>query len=120
VSDVKPVSRRMMDRVNSWVVGLRSSPRVGALVRRRVTVISYTGRRSGRRFSTPVVYRRRGDIVMIAVKFPDGKRWWRNFLGEGGPMTLELDDVERTGHAVAERDEKGRVTVTVRLDGAAG
>jgi hypothetical protein len=48
---------------------------------------------------------------------PDAKSWWRNFLGEGGPITLlRLDGVDRTGHAVADRDEKGRVTVTVQLD----
>jgi hypothetical protein len=48
---------------------------------------------------------------------PDAKSWWRNFLGEGGPITLlRLDGADRTGHAVADRDEKGRVTVTIQLD----
>jgi hypothetical protein len=41
--------------------------------------------------------------------------WWRNFLDDGGPLTLQLDGTERGGHAVAKRDEKGHVTVTVRL-----
>jgi hypothetical protein len=43
--------------------------------------------------------------------------WWRNFLAEGGPISLQLDGIDRTGHAIARRDEAGRVTVTVRLDG---
>jgi hypothetical protein len=48
---------------------------------------------------------------------PDNKVWWRNFLGEGGPITLlKLDAGDRTGHAVADRDDKGRVKVTVQLD----
>jgi hypothetical protein len=48
---------------------------------------------------------------------PDNKTWWRNFLGEGGPITLlKLDGADRTGHAVTERDENGRVKVTVELD----
>jgi hypothetical protein len=95
---------------------LRGSRRWGPLVRRYLTVVTYTGRRSGRTFSTPVGYRRRGDLVTIAVKMPDAKRWWRNFLDGGGPATQQLDGVERAGHATAHRDAKGRVTVTVRLD----
>lgn len=81
-----------------------------------LTTITYTGRRTGRTISTPVMYRRTGaDQVVIGVRGPDGKTWWRNFLGEGGPITLNLDGANRTGHAVAHRDEQGRVTVTVAL-----
>ena len=48
---------------------------------------------------------------------PDAKTWWRNFLGEGGPdQSCSSSTVEdRTGHAVADRDDKGRVKVTVAL-----
>src|SRR3954470_24244864 len=113
----RPLLERASRRVNALVTGLRSRPgRVGRLLRRGLTVITYTGRRSGRGFSTVVEFRRQGDEVTIAVMLPDAKNWWRNFLGEGGPISLELDDAERTGHAVARRDGKGRVTVRVRLD----
>ncbi|SHF54672.1 hypothetical protein SAMN05444320_10447 [Streptoalloteichus hindustanus] len=107
---------RAVGRVNACVVALRSSPRWGGLVSRRFTVVTYTGRRSGRTFSTPVAYRRAADVVTIGVQFPDSKTWWRNFLGEGGPISLNLDGEDRAGHAVARRDPRGRVTVTVRLD----
>ncbi|WP_433508253.1 hypothetical protein ACQP04_18405 [Pseudonocardia halophobica] len=79
-------------------------------------MISYVGRRSGRTFRTPVAYRRSGDELVIGVQFPDAKNWWRNFLGEGGPITVELDGADRTGHAAATRDGRGRVAVRVRLD----
>ncbi|MEV4098525.1 hypothetical protein [Streptosporangium saharense] len=95
---------------------LRSSPRLGRVISRRLTVVTYTGRRSGRTFSTPVAFRRVADTVVIGVQFPDAKAWWRNFLGEGGPIALQLDGTDRTGHAVARRDEAGRVTVTVHLE----
>lgn len=111
-----PLPKRAVDRVNTCVLSLRTSPRWGRLVSRRLTVITYTGRRSGRTFSTPVGYRRAGDTVTIGVQFPDAKTWWRNFLGDGGPITLDLDGVDRAGHAVAVRDGAGRVTVTARLD----
>jgi hypothetical protein len=93
------------------------SPRWGPLVSRQLTVITYTGRRSGRTFSTPVGYRRAAGVVTIGVRLPDAKKWWHNFTGEGGPIFLHLDGTDQAGHAVARRDEKGRVTVTVRLDG---
>ncbi|GIH64316.1 MULTISPECIES: hypothetical protein [Microbispora] len=112
----RPLPRRAIDRFNSCVLTLRASPRWGGLISRRLTVVTYTGRRSGRTFSTPVAFRRAGDTVTIGVQLPDAKTWWRNFLGEGGPISLQLDGVERTGHAVARRDEAGRVTVTVRLE----
>jgi hypothetical protein len=34
----------------------------------------------------------------------------------GGPITLRLNGTDRTGHAVATRDDQGQVTVTVKLD----
>ncbi len=100
---------------NAPVAAIANSPRLGARLRRSVTMITYTGRRSGRTFSTPVAYRRRGDEIEIAANLPDAKTWWRNFVGEGGPISLMLDGAERAGHAVAHRDDKGRVTVRVRL-----
>lgn len=108
--------RQFVGRVNACVLTLRSSPRWGRLLQRHLTVVTYTGRRSGRTFSTPVGYRRADDIVTIPVKLPDAKNWWRNFLGDGGPISLHLDGVDRPGHAVARRDDRGRVTVTVTLD----
>lgn len=108
-------NRPLVNRVNKLVVGLRDVPLVGKLVRKGITVVSYTGRKSGRTFTTPVGYQRKGDTVNIQVMMPDSKNWWRNFSGEGGPLTLELDGAERTGHATSHRDDKGRVTVRVQL-----
>ena len=103
---------------NAPITALATSPRFGALLRRSITTITYTGRRSGRTFNIPVAYRRRGDEIEIVPNMPDAKTWWRNFLGDGAPMSLTLDGIERSGHAVAHRDENGRVTVRVRLAGA--
>ncbi|ODT96475.1 MAG: hypothetical protein ABS81_30810 [Pseudonocardia sp. SCN 72-86] len=101
--------------VNARVEALTRSPRWGRVVGRSLTMVTYTGRRSGRTFRIPVGYKRSGDDVVIGVQFPDAKTWWRNFLGEGAPLRLELDGVERAGHAVSTRDDRGRVTVRVRL-----
>lgn len=110
---------RAVDLVNSAVARLIDAPVVGPLVRRGMVEIRYEGRRSGRMFQTPIYYRRAPDGVVIRVMAPDSKMWWRNFTGDGGPLTLmNFDGADRTGHAVARRDENGRVTVTVTLDSA--
>lgn len=99
---------------NAPVAAIARSRRFGGLVNRNITMLSYTGRSSGRTFSIPVAYRRSGDAITINANLPETKTWWRNFVG-GGPLTLQLDGTERAGQAVAERDEKGRVTITVQL-----
>ncbi|MGX6511712.1 hypothetical protein [Rhodococcus sp. SJ-2] len=55
--------------------------------------------------------------MTIRVAMPHEKSWWRNFLGNGAPMRIQLEE-ERTGHAVAHRDDRGRVEVTLKLDPA--
>ena len=111
-----PLPRRLTRSVNSVVTGLRSAPLSRQLLSRHVTVVTYTGRRSGRTFSTPVGYQRAGDTVTIAVGLPERKTWWRNFTGAGGTLSLHLDGADRAGHAVAQIDDRGQVTITVRLD----
>ena len=103
---------RAVGCVNAGVTGLAGSRLLGPVLRRHLTTATYTGRRSGRTFSTPVAYRRSGDVVTITVEMADRKNWWRNFTGEGGPLTLGLEGGDRTGHAVARRDgRRARITV---------
>lgn len=101
---------------NTGVSALLKNPWVGPWIGKGITTVSYAGRRSGRTFSTPVAYRRDGDQVTILVDLPDAKNWWRNFTGNGGPVTLRLDGTYRNGHAVAHRTGAGWATVTVTLD----
>jgi hypothetical protein len=95
---------------------LLNAPVVGSLLRRGTTTITYTGRRSGRTFSTPVSFRRDGDTVTVGVMAPNAKNWWRNFEDGGHPIALRLDGADRTGHGGVTRDDAGRVSVTVTLD----
>jgi hypothetical protein len=106
---------RVITGFNGQMLRLRSSRLLGPLVSRYITVVSYTGRRSGRTFSTPVGYRRAGDTITIQVMMADSKSWWRNFTGDGGPLTVDLPSGQVTGHAVAQRLRKNRVDVTVTL-----
>ncbi|MGD0748692.1 MAG: nitroreductase/quinone reductase family protein [Acidimicrobiales bacterium] len=108
--------QRVAAVANSVVKPLVLSPRWGRLVEGQMTVITYTGRRSGRTFTTPVAYKRHGDEVTIKVQFPDQKKWWRNFLDEDGPISVRLHGVERDGTAIAVRDPQGKVMVNIVLE----
>lgn len=103
--------------MNKLFVALIDAPVIGPVVRRGMINIRYVGRRSNKTFETPIGYRRTDDGVVINVMSPDNKTWWRNFLGDGAPITLvKFDDgQDRTGHAIATRDAKGRVSVAVKL-----
>ena len=111
------LAMRAAPLLNAPVAALATSPRFGGLVNRNIAILGYTGRRSGRMFSIPVAYRRTGETITVNANLPQTKTWWRNFLGDGGPVTVQFDGGEHTGHAVAVQDHKGRVTVTVRLTG---
>jgi hypothetical protein len=108
-------ARVVIDAVNSGMTALTHAPLLGPLLGRYITEISYTGRKSGKSFTLPIGYQRRGDAITIRVSMPDKKNWWRNFLGAGAPLTIRLDDVDRPAHAVATRDPAGRVTVVATL-----
>ncbi|MXP22106.1 hypothetical protein GIY30_12195 [Gordonia sp. HNM0687] len=110
--------QRMAAMVNGAVVPVLRMPGIRTVVGGSITLISYTGRKSGNRFELPVGYRRSGDTVTIGVAMPDKKGWWRNFTGAGAPISLTLDGTTRTGHAVSRRDDQGAVSVRVDLDPA--
>jgi hypothetical protein len=100
---------------NAAFTPLLSLPVIGPALGKSMTTISYTGRKSGKNFSLPIAYQRRGDEVVIGVAMPDQKQWWRNFLDEGADLTLHFADGDRTGHAVATRKDDGSVALKVAL-----
>src|SRR5262245_34487011 len=102
--------------VNRAVAPLAAAGRLGA----SMTVVSYTGRRSGREFSLPVAYKGSGDDLTITVEMAGQKMWARKFLGEGAPLRSRVEGVDRAGHAVARPTERGRAEVLVHLIPAAG
>src|SRR4051795_9171813 len=85
----------------------------------RLALITYTGRKSGREYTIPVLYRDKGDEVTIGVGWPERKVWWRNLTGEGGPVRLVVRGEEVSGHAVATRGDGQEALVRVRVDARA-
>jgi deazaflavin-dependent oxidoreductase (nitroreductase family) len=83
------VKFRIMNRVvNPFVRALLRSPLHG-LLSGSLAVLTYTGKRSGRRRSLPVMYAEdRGALIVFAGR-PREKRWWRNLRG-GAPVEIVL------------------------------
>ncbi|OZM78964.1 hypothetical protein [Pseudonocardia sp. MH-G8] len=101
--------------INRVVLPVASSPRLNRMTGGRMTVVRYTGRRSGREVSLPVAYRSERERIVIDVMLPDEKSWWRNFTGDGAPLSVRLDGVDRPGRGVAVRNG-GRVRIEVDLN----
>jgi hypothetical protein len=50
--------------------------------------VSYTGRRSGRRFSLVTQYAQSGSQLIVVVGEPERKNWWRNFREQASAEVL--------------------------------
>ena len=99
--------------VNPLLISLLEG-RAGRRLGRRLTVVEYVGRRSGRPHRLVAQYVRHGRTVRIRVGTADRKTWWRNFSADH-PLRLHLagDRYEATAHVV--REDKD-VTVIAELE----
>lgn len=79
-----------LNRTMGWVL---RSPLHG-MVSGSVMLISFTGRKSGKRYTTPISYSRQGEQIIAFTHSP----WWKN-LRDGGPVTLRLQGRDRQGYA---------------------
>jgi deazaflavin-dependent oxidoreductase (nitroreductase family) len=67
---------------------------VHGMVSKTVLLITFTGRKSGKTFTTPVSYSQTGDQVTIFTH----STWWKN-LGSDRPVTLRIRGREFQGLA---------------------
>ena len=112
--------QRVAQTVNKVVTPLLNAPVVGGRLAKSMAVITYTGRRSGKTFSTPVNYLAKSDgTLVIGVMMPERKAWWRNFDPGPAPISVRIGGVDRVGTAVVKRDDEGVVRVKVTFDAPA-
>ncbi|RMF12225.1 MAG: DUF385 domain-containing protein [Candidatus Dadabacteria bacterium] len=84
-------------RINPLVIRLLRS-RAHWPLSTKVGLLQYSGRKSGRRYETPVAWHRVGDAVVIALTERQGRNWWRNYRT---PWPLSLQAGRNTIHGVA-------------------
>ncbi|WP_423745039.1 nitroreductase/quinone reductase family protein (plasmid) [Haladaptatus sp. SPP-AMP-3] len=87
-----PVLRRLLRSKAHW------------LVSNRLMLLSYVGRRSGTRYTTPVAYDRRED-TLVATTLRHHSNWWKNFREEH-PATVWLRGTRRKTTGLATTDTR--------------
>lgn len=85
-------------RLNPLLRAILRSP-LHFLLSRGLLLLTFTGRKSGRRFTIPVGYQEDGDgeLTVMASEAPK-KQWWRNYE-QRGPVEVLLRRRLRTGTA---------------------
>lgn len=78
-----PVMRRLLDSPVHWPLS------------RWFAVLAWRGRKTGRRYSTPVSYVREGGTAFVTT----GDAWWRNLEG-GAPVAMRIAGRWHTGSAL--------------------
>jgi F420H(2)-dependent quinone reductase len=119
VSNLRRLPFLALNRTINPALGLLLRSPLHRLASDRFALITYPGRRSGREYTIPVLYRDKGDEVTIAVGWPERKVWWRNLTGEGGPVELVVRGQRLRGHAVATREPGRDALVRVRVESRA-
>jgi deazaflavin-dependent oxidoreductase (nitroreductase family) len=95
--------------LNPFLKRLLASP-LHPLLSRFFMLLGWTGRKTGRTYTTPVSYVREGDRVFVTT----GDRWWRNLVG-GGQVRLRIAGRSRTGMAVPLTDREESIAGHARL-----
>jgi hypothetical protein len=66
---------------------------------RRLVLLTYTGRKSGRSYTIPVSYVEQGDTLLIP-----GGGTWKQSLEQGSPVRVRLRGSERSAHPEVIKD----------------
>lgn len=99
--DRPPLIFRLLNKVNNpFMKALLRSPLHG-VVSRSFLLITFTGRKSGKVYTTPVQYAERGDTVTVVTSA--GYTWWKNLRG-GAPVEVRLRGQQRRGTAEVTTD----------------
>jgi deazaflavin-dependent oxidoreductase (nitroreductase family) len=107
MTDMNEFNRGVIEefRANGGIVG-------GAFAGAPMILVNHRGARSGKDYTTPLVYSRAGDsYVVIASKAgaPDDPRWFRNLVASRD-VTVEVgSDTIPVRARVAEGDERARL-----------
>ena len=78
----------------------------------QLLLLTFTGRKSGKEFTTPLRYVQDGDTLRMTVVYP----WWKNLVEEATVRILLRGKI-RVGTAEVLPEANGEVVVKVHLQG---
>lgn len=95
--------------INPLMKTLLRSPLHG-LVSGRLLLLTFTGRKTGKQYTTPVGYDQENHTLRLFTESP----WWKNLQGHV-PVTVRLRGTVRTGqaYAITETDEVAEVLLDI-------
>lgn len=88
--------------MNTIMTAVLRAPLLHRVISSQMMLITFTGKKSGKRYTTPVGYLREGDSVTFLTK--RFRQWWRNFQ-EAAPVELRIEGKDYKGIAQAITDE---------------
>ena len=97
----------ILSRINPSVKALLKS-RFHSLMSKDVMLITFTGRRSGHSYTTPVSYIREGQTVRCFSHSRSDILWWRNLRG-GASVSLRIQGEDYQGDANAIAGDPKRI-----------
>ena len=98
--------------VNAVVRTLLKSP-IHTLMSDNILLINYAGRKSGKKYSTPVRYARNGDRISCLTS--SQVQWWRNLTVNPEVTLLVRGEIGSYRARVLERDPEKNSTIAGRV-----
>ena len=97
---------------NGMMGALLRTPGVQSWIGNAIALLTVTGRRTGKSYTTPVTYYREGDtVIVITKKF---RNWWRN-LAERPEVEVRLKGRTFRGHARASIGDEAELPVFAKF-----
>ena len=96
---------------NTLVTTILRSPWHG-LRSNQLLLLTFTGRKSGKEFTTPIRYTQEGETLCMTVVYP----WWKNLL-ENPAVRVLLRGEMRPGIAEVTPEQEEEVVVKIHLEG---
>ncbi len=88
---------------NAVMIWLLRSPLHG-LISQSFMLVTVTGKKTGKAYTTPVNYSREGNMLTIVSQ--RNRTWWRNLRG-GRPLTIHLQGQDLTASGIVIEDDAG-------------
>lgn len=95
---------RTLQRLRDGVVAAILRSPLHRLLSGSLLLISFTGRRTGKEHSRPVMFAEDEGGLIILVGRPEKKVWWRN-LNEGASVRVRVRGLERKGYGEVVRGD---------------
>jgi deazaflavin-dependent oxidoreductase (nitroreductase family) len=96
-----PMPKFMFKVMNPLMKAMLNSPLHGR-VSKKLMVLTFTGRKTGKRYSTPVGYVRQGNDIYVITH----TSWWKNLRG-GMAVTMRIQGLDVAGMARVVDDPEG-------------